>query len=111
MQPLGRHDFAETASPVPDAPPLQPSWLRRLGVLLFVILSFEVGLFLVVFPWLESWDQNRLASLAPGLRDLWDTGYFRGALSGLGLVNIYISLAEIARFRRARTARMKSSLS
>jgi hypothetical protein len=31
---------------------------------------------------------------------VWDSPYFRGALSGLGVVNIYISLAEVFRFRR-----------
>jgi len=107
MQPVERSDFAASSEPAPVAPPLQPTWLRRLGILLFVILSFEVGLFLTVFPWLESWDQNRIASFTPWLRDLWDTGYFRGGLSGLGLVNVYISLAEIARFRRARATRLQ----
>ena len=34
------------------------------------------------------------------MRDVWDSSYFRGALSGLGLVNIYISLAEVFRLRR-----------
>jgi hypothetical protein len=33
------------------------------------------------------------------LRDLWTSTYFRGALSGLGLLNIYISLGEVSRLR------------
>jgi|SRR5579863_5511931 len=114
MQPLERRDFEEASGPVPiGVPPERPSWLRRLGLLLFVVLSFEVGLFLIVFPWLESWDQNRIASMAPWLRGVWDTGYFRGALTGLGAVNVYVALSEIARFRRTmaanRAAKMKAS--
>ena len=39
----------------------------------------------------------------PWLRDYWTSSYFRGALSGLGLLNIYISLGELLRLRvRAR---------
>jgi len=41
------------------------------------------------------------------MRDVWDSAYFRGAVSGLGLINIYIALAEIARFKRPRPDRLK----
>jgi hypothetical protein len=30
----------------------------------------------------------------------WDNAYLRGAVSGLGIVNVYISLVEIFRLRR-----------
>jgi hypothetical protein len=65
-----------------------------------VIFCFELGVFLLVFPWLEAWDINWFASYSPAVRDLWNNSYFRGALSGLGLVNIYISLIEVFRLRR-----------
>ncbi len=76
------------------------TWYHKLGVILFVIVCFEVGAFLVIFPWTQQWDGNSLASLLPGLRDYWTNSYFRGALSGLGLLNIYISIAELQRLRR-----------
>ena len=91
--------------------PVKRTWVQKLGTLLFVLVCFEVGAFLLLFPWMEYWDHNSIAALAPWMRGVWDSAYFRGALSGLGLVNVYISLAEIARFRRRRTARMRSSLS
>ena len=76
-------------------------WSRRLGALLTVIFCFEIGVFLLVFPWLDPWPNNWMADLLPGVSHLWDSGFFRGTVSGLGAVNIYISLAEVFRLRRA----------
>jgi hypothetical protein len=33
---------------------------------------------------------------------MWVSPYFRGAISGLGVVNIYISLLEVVSMRRRR---------
>ena len=74
------------------------------------MVCFEVGLFLAVFPWMDYWSRNSIASLSPAIRDVWDSAYFRGALSGLGLVNIYISLAEVFRLRKPRADKLKVSL-
>jgi hypothetical protein len=90
--------------------PVRTPWYHKLGVLLFVIVCFEVGVFLLVFPWLDYWGTNWIASLAPWMHGIWDSTYFRGALSGLGLVNIYISLAEVFRLRRPAADRLKVSL-
>jgi hypothetical protein len=86
----------------PDLGHLHPrhAWYHKLGIFLFIIVCFEVGAFLTVFPWTPQWDTNSLANLVPMLRDFWTSSYFRGALSGLGLLNIYISLGEVSRLRR-----------
>jgi hypothetical protein len=87
--------------PVGEAPvPVKHSWAHKLGVILFVIVCFEVGVFLLIFPWTQQWDGNSLANLVPWLSDYWTSSYFRGAWSGLGLLNIYISIGELARLRR-----------
>jgi hypothetical protein len=88
----------------------QASWYHKLAALLFIMVCFEVGLFLLVFPWMQYWDHNSIAALSPAIREVWDSAYFRGALSGLGLVNIYISVAEVFRLRKPRTDRLKVSL-
>lgn len=105
MQPVERQSPEELSTP----PPRQ-SWSHKLAKLLFIMVCFEVGVFLVVFPWLESWDHNSIANMTPWMRDLWDNSYVRGALSGLGLVNIYISLGEIFGLRRPRAVKMKAPL-
>jgi hypothetical protein len=86
------------SAPEPKRPGL--AWHQKLGVLVFVLFCFEVGVFLLVFPWLQEWDVSRFAGMSPRMHDLWLSPFFRGALSGLGLLNIYISLGEIGRLRR-----------
>ena len=63
----------------------------------------EIGLFVVIFPWMgDAWDLNYFQSLGPVLRNVRDEPYFHGAISGLGLLNIYIAMLQIARlFRRS----------
>ena len=86
------------------------AWYQKLGVLLFIIVCFEVGVFLLIFPWMEYWNNNSIASLSPWMRDVWESPYFRGALSGLGVINICISLAEVFRLRRPPPGRLKVSV-
>jgi len=75
-------------------------WYHKVRALLFIVFCLELGLFLVVFPWSDLWDRNFFSTLAPQWRFYWDNAYLRGAVSGLGLVNVYISLIEIFRLRR-----------
>jgi len=89
--------------------PAHVSWAYRIWKIIFILFCFELGVFLLVFPWLDYWDNNSIATLAPWMGNVWDNPYFRGALSGLGVVNIYISLAEILRLRRAPADRIKLS--
>jgi hypothetical protein len=85
------------------------AFYHKLGIFLFIIVCFEVGAFLTVFPWTPQWDSNSLANLFPWLRDFWTSSYFRGALSGLGLLNIYISLGEVTRLRNPPPGRPPTS--
>jgi len=88
----------EESGAAPEA--VKHAWHHKLGVILFVIVCFEVGVFLLIFPWTQQWDGNSLASLLHWSRDYWTNSYFRGALSGLGLLNICISIGELLRLRR-----------
>jgi hypothetical protein len=72
-------------------------WHQRILAFCFVIFAFELGLFLLVFPWLRSWDLNWVPVHSPNFAAVWMSRYFRGALSGLGLLNIYIALVEFIR--------------
>lgn len=101
MHPLERKVADEPEQPAAAPPPARHTWIHKLGIFLFIIVCFEVGAFLTVFPWTPQWDNNAMANLFPWLRDLWGNSYFRGALSGLGLLNIYISLGEVSRLRRS----------
>jgi len=85
------------------------NWSQRLWRVIFVVFCLELGLFLIVFPWLDYWNNNSIATLTPWIGELWRNPYFRGALSGLGVVNIYISLSEVFRTRRSPADKMKLS--
>jgi hypothetical protein len=85
----------------PPAPPKR--WPGRLLTICFAIFAFEVGLFLVVFPWQDSWTLNYFQGISPNVEDLWDEPSFKGLVTGLGFVNIYIALLQIIRLFRRRS--------
>jgi hypothetical protein len=66
----------------------------RLWAICFAILAFEIGGFLVVFPWMEAWRLNHFPAFYPPLFGIWDDPYFRGAISGLGVVNILVAIRQ-----------------
>jgi len=70
--------------------------------LLFMALCAEIGAVLVVSPWLDIWSQNYLAGNEGAWHEFWMNTYFRGAVSGLGAVNIYIFCLELFRFLTGR---------
>ena len=81
-------------------PAYRGGWHTKFRILLFIVFAFEIGFFLLVFPWMEGWDKTSIPVMVPLLAHFWDNAFFRGAISGLGAVNIYISLLEIGRLRR-----------
>lgn len=88
---------SEPASATSDqkSPGPKIGWQRRLLRISLALFTLEVGLFLVFFPWTSSWDVNYFQTLTPALQDLWKQPSFRGALTGLGFVNIYIACLQV----------------
>lgn len=76
--------------------------------LIVVALFLEIGFLLVVVPWSAFWERNYFAQALPAVRDLITNNYVRGAVSGLGLVNIYHGLAELVAAVAARHASPRS---
>jgi hypothetical protein len=78
---------------------------------LFIIFCFELGLFLLIYPWTDGWGDNYFASAIPGSiqttwRVFWNNPFVRGGISGLGVVNLWIAVAEVFRmFARHRPTR------
>lgn len=90
----------EEAWPTGPAEAGRYRWYHKAGAILYVFFCFEIGVFLFLFPWLEIWDQNYFSSFSPSWSQLWNSAYFRGAVSGVGLIDIGISFAELFRLRR-----------
>ena len=73
-----------------------------LARLLLVAYFLEVGLVLVLVPWSAFWDRNYFAITFPVLQDLLNNHYMRGAVSGLGIVNLLMGFDELASVLWAR---------
>ncbi len=65
--------------------------------LLSILSSLLVGVVLVLAPWTSLWDSNWLLQLWPGLRGFALSAFTRGAVTGLGLVNVLLALADAHR--------------
>jgi hypothetical protein len=74
-------------------------------------MFLEVGLLLIIVPWWSAlWDQNYFAQSLPMVRTVIANNYVRGAVSGLGLVNVYVGLAELVSVLSARHSPPSSTL-
>jgi len=56
---------------------------------------FEIGTVLIVVPWSAFWDRNYFAQVTPFLGALITNNFVRGAVTGLGVINVSAGLAEI----------------
>lgn len=63
--------------------------------LLLIVFYVEVGLVLAVVPWSTYWERNYFAGIVPVLHAVITNAFFRGAVSGLGLVNLAAAAAEV----------------
>jgi hypothetical protein len=61
-----------------------------------VALFLEIGLLLIVLPWSGFWDRNYFGLTWPGLRPIITNNFVRGAVTGLGVVNVLAGLVDLA---------------
>jgi len=72
--------------------------------LLLTAFFFEAGLVLLIVPWSVYWERNYFVQLVPLFEPLLTNDFVRGAVSGLGLVNLLAGLVEIWSFLSTRHA-------
>lgn len=84
----------------------------RLTVVFYIILCLEIGIVLTVLPWvphgwwgLSDWGNNYFLLLAArrtgyGLQRFVSSGWVRGTVTGIGLLNIAMGLWELFHFRK-----------
>lgn len=75
--------------------------MRRLLVIAVLV---ELGLLLIVVPWSAYWERNYFAQTSPLIDTIVSNNYVRGAVTGLGAVNVLAALAELAGLVRRRPA-------
>ena len=76
--------------------------MNKLLNILYIIVCFQVGIFLLVFPWMRVWETNLLLLQYPAFRQVMMNNFFRGAVSGLGIINLVIGGMEVMSFPRRR---------
>jgi hypothetical protein len=60
---------------------------------------------LVLIPWSSFWERNYFVEWSPVLEVLLTSNYVRGAISGLGVVNVGAALVELADLIGNKTSR------
>ncbi|HVG19612.1 MAG TPA: hypothetical protein VNI02_11205 [Blastocatellia bacterium] len=84
----------------------------KLTIIFFILICFEIGVLLIILPWVPnpSWGENYLLVIAadnlrwPSLAMAIKSGYVRGAVTGLGVLNILLGVWEIINFKKTARA-------
>jgi hypothetical protein len=93
----------------------------KLSVIFYIILCLEIGIVLTLLPWitqgtlgLSDWGNNYFLLYAArktgmhALQTVVASGWMRGAVTGVGLLNIGIAFWEIFNFRQTVRALQES---
>ena len=94
----------------------------KLSVIVYILLCLEIGLVLTLVPWipqgflgLSDWGNNYFLLYAArktgiyGLQTVIASGWARGAVTGIGVLNLGIAFWEILHFNRTVTALQRES--
>jgi hypothetical protein len=79
--------------------------------LLLTAFFFEAGLVLLIVPWSVYWERNYFVQALPLLAAFITNDFVRGAVSGLGLVNLLAGFVEIWSFLTQRNVDPMVSIS
>jgi hypothetical protein len=86
----------------------------RLSVIFYIILCLEIGIVLAILPWvphnwlglgLSDWGNNYFLIFASrkagyGIQRFVSSGWVRGAVTGVGVLNIAMAVWEIINFKK-----------
>ena len=84
--------------------------VERLTVIFFITLCLLLGFYLILSPWdalFGPWGENYLLVFlsdkagSPALQRTVASTWFRGAVTGLGVVNLMIAFWEMAHFNQS----------
>ena len=84
--------------------------VERLTVIFFIVLCLLLGFYLILAPWdalFGPWGENYLLVYladkagSPMIVKTVASGWFRGAVTGLGVLNLLIAFWELAHFNQS----------
>ena len=70
--------------------------IQRLARVLLIVYFLETGLVLIVAPWSTFWERNWLVEISPLVDGVMRRSAVRGAVSGVGVVNVCAGVFELA---------------
>ncbi len=80
----------------------------KVTVIVYILICFEIGILLTILPWYSQfWEENFFLYImteklhAPWLPAVVTSGWMRGAVTGLGLINLLIGVREMFNFRES----------
>ena len=76
--------------------------MRTVVRLVYVAYFLEVGLALLVVPWSDLWMRNYFVNRWPSFGAVAADPFVKGAVSGLGLVNLALGLVDLSRLFKGR---------
>jgi hypothetical protein len=74
--------------------------MSRALTIVYILFYFEMGVFLFIFPWVSLWTRNFFVAQYPWISSIALNYFVRGAVSGLGLADIWLAFYELWRLRR-----------
>jgi len=86
--------------------------VAKLTVIFLIVLLLMTGIILTLIPWYNlgvfgDWSDNALLALVvqktnlPILQRTITSGWIRGAVTGLGILNLFIAFWEMAHFKQS----------
>jgi hypothetical protein len=74
--------------------------MSRLLTVVYIVFCFEMGVFLVVLPWVSLWSKNFFVGEYTWVSAVAMNYFVRGAISGLGLADVWLAIYELWRLRQ-----------
>lgn len=68
------------------------STMNRFLRVILLLIWIELGFALILLPWSDIWEMNFFLFQYPALGFLIKNAFFRGAISGLGVMNVLLAL-------------------
>ena len=80
--------------------------MERLRHILWLFILFEVGAILIFLPWLRVWEFNYFLGEYPWLRPILLHPSLRGAITGLGALDLVLAIDLARTLMRPKAARI-----
>lgn len=98
MSGQGSQPLPAAPAPPPEGqngPPPRRRWYQYLGPGFFALFCIELGVLLVLAPWIDVYERNVRQFIPLSWQPFLLSHHFRGALSALGFLNFLIALNEL----------------